>query len=133
MTTKGLAPGEKLKRSALPGNTSSPWAWVGTEVSRPSDITSEHLLLACNLSERNNLPFCPNKYALVLETIAKPTEATQVPEADRELEDDVIVISDDEQPSCNPKACKANPNCLNYLGQDGWEDESQSIFYTYPV
>ncbi|TFY64882.1 hypothetical protein EVJ58_g2344 [Rhodofomes roseus] len=43
--------------------------------------------------------------------------------AEGELEDDIIVISDDEAPRCTSKACKSNPYCLNYLGQEKWEDE----------
>lgn len=37
--------------------------------------------------------------------------------------EDIIVISDDDAPSCSKKDCKTNPNCLNYLGQESWEDE----------
>jgi ubiquitin carboxyl-terminal hydrolase 48 len=35
---------------------------------------------------------------------------------------DVVIISDDETPSCSKKYCSKNPNCLNYLAQDRWED-----------
>ena len=41
--------------------------------------------------------------------------------------DDVIVISDDEGPMCTNKICKYNPYCLNYLGQDKWEDSGESV------
>ncbi|KAG5647281.1 hypothetical protein DXG03_000817 [Asterophora parasitica] len=42
---------------------------------------------------------------------------------DGELDDDIIIISDDEGHPCAAKACKFSPNCLNYLGQENWEDE----------
>ncbi|RDB21476.1 Ubiquitin carboxyl-terminal hydrolase 48 [Hypsizygus marmoreus] len=125
--SKGLAPGEKLKRNALPGNNSSPWAWVGTEVVRPSDITSEHLLVSCGLSKRNKHPVCPNKYASISRNDVQPSKTSQSSAADGELDDDVIVISDDEGPVCSPKTCKSNPNCLNYLGQEAWEDEEKAM------
>jgi ubiquitin carboxyl-terminal hydrolase 48 len=122
---KGLAPGESLQRFLVPKNVlSDHWAWVGTEVSHPADITLEHRLLACGLSPRSKHPFCPNKYATTLsEQPSTPpplkTEVT-VPE-----EDEIIVISDNEEVKCNKKSCKGNPNCLNYLGQDKWEDEGK--------
>lgn len=40
-----------------------------------------------------------------------------------ELEDDIIVISEDDHPVCDSRTCKSNPNCVNYLGQDKWENE----------
>ena len=47
--------------------------------------------------------------------------------AEGEIEDDVIVISDDDAPPCTKKLCRANPNCLNYLGQEKWEEEGPFI------
>lgn len=124
LTSNGLAPGEQLKRNTLPGNNSSPWGWVGTEVVNPSEITSEHLLVACGLSERNLYPFCPNKYShsCMPAILQSPTEPRE-PSVNEELDEDVIVISDDELLHCVRKSCKANPNCLNFLGQENWEDE----------
>jgi hypothetical protein len=125
LTSKGLAPGEQLKRSTLPGNNSSPWGWVGTEVVNPSEISSEHLLVACGLSERNRHPCCPNKHSLVSHNLAIEASQTHYkePPVDGELDEDVIVISDDEPSQCARKSCKTNLNCLNYLGQEDWEDE----------
>ncbi|KAG9318845.1 hypothetical protein JVU11DRAFT_949 [Chiua virens] len=102
---KGLAAGEHLKRAKLAAGDSSAWGWVDTEVSDPSQLTLEHRLMTCGLSRRNKNP-------------------TTV--ANGELENDVIVVSDDEPPPCNKKACKNNPNCLNYLGQLQWEDEEMA-------
>ncbi|KAF8077825.1 hypothetical protein FPV67DRAFT_1557276 [Lyophyllum atratum] len=129
LTNKGLAPGEQLKRSALPGNNSSSWGWVGTEVIRASDITPEHHLVSCGLSKRNNHPFCLNKYSPISQNFAKPQldKTHEVQPTDGELDDDVIIISDDEVPPCGLKTCKSNPNCLNYLGQEDWEDEDDAM------
>ncbi|KAF8163463.1 hypothetical protein B0H34DRAFT_795175 [Crassisporium funariophilum] len=125
---KGLAPGEQLRRSAIPNTTfmtSSPWGWVGTEVLEPAGITPEHCMSACNLSRRNNNPYCPNKFAATIFEghLLDSPEPPEQPTVNGELDDDIIIISDDEKPSCSKKLCKANPNCLNYLGQDKWEDE----------
>lgn len=121
---KGLVAGEQLKRGKLPGN--DPWGWVGTEVTHTSRITLEHRLMTCGLSRRSGNPFCTNKYAHKPEKQSSPTPKHDV--ADGELQDDVIVISDDEPPPCSKKLCKNNPNCLNYLGQETWEDEG--VFVT---
>lgn len=120
--SKGLAPGESLKRYLVPAKSpqSSLWNWVGSEVSQVADITPEHYLTAYGLSARNMNAFCINKYAI---SQAQPPP-TPPEEKDRTAkEDDVIVISDDEQDKCTKKSCKDNPNCLNYLGQEKWEDE----------
>ncbi|KAI6132145.1 hypothetical protein EDD16DRAFT_1891250 [Pisolithus croceorrhizus] len=121
---KGLAAGEHLKRAKLAGNNSSAWGWVDIEVSDPSQITPEHRLMTCGLSRRNRNPFCGNKYVSKPEQ-SQPTVTLEptVETANGESENDIIVVSDDEPPNCTKKACKNNPNCLNYLGQDKWEDE----------
>lgn len=122
-SSRGLNAGEVLKRSTLPGNSTTTWGWVGTEVLDVSQLTREHLLMACGLSARNTHPLCRNKFALKVERRDSSRAPTPKTPVDGELNDDVIVISDDEGPTCSKKACKTNPNCLNYLGQDLWEDE----------
>ncbi|KAI6138857.1 hypothetical protein EDD17DRAFT_1782678 [Pisolithus thermaeus] len=124
---KGLAAGEHLKRAKLAGNNSSAWGWVDIEVSDPSQITPEHRLMTCGLSRRNRNPFCGNKYVSKPEQ-SQPTVTLEptVETANGESENDIIVVSDDEPPNCAKKACKNNPNCLNYLGQDKWEDEGKA-------
>ncbi|KAF8798163.1 cysteine proteinase [Phlegmacium glaucopus] len=122
---RGLAPGELLKRNAI--NSTSPWGWVGTEVTDLADITLEHQMLACNLSQRNDAPYCCNKFAPTQDKANEDSPRKHhLPSVNGELDDDIIVISDDEQPSCSKKLCKANPNCLNYLGQEMWEDEDEA-------
>ena len=118
---KGLAPGEHLKRNAI----TSLWGWVGTEVTNLADITLEHRMLACNLSQRSNVPYCRNKFAIEDVSHANSQKERQFPlqGVNGELDDDIIVISDDDESSCSKKCCKTNPNCLNYLGQAKWEDE----------
>lgn len=122
----GLAPGEQLKRAKLAAGVSLTWGWVDTEVSDPSRITLEHRLMTCGLSKRNKNPFCGNRHApKPTKSSPPPADETQTNVANGELENDVIVVSDDEPPPCNKKVCKNNPNCLNYLGQAQWEDEGK--------
>ena len=83
-------------------------------------------MLACNLSQRNYLPYCRNKFSATEDDApANSSRESSRPNVNGELDDDIIVISDDEQPSCSKKLCKTNPNCLNYLGQEKWEDEGR--------
>ncbi|KAG6918120.1 hypothetical protein DXG01_016308 [Tephrocybe rancida] len=125
-SSKGLAPGQQLKRSVLPNNSSSHWAWVGTEVALASEITPEHLLISCGLSKRNKHPFCQNKYSPKQAVKPQPSQSVKAAPVGGELDDDIIIISDDEGPSCSSKNCKSNPNCLNHLGQEDWEDEDDA-------
>ncbi|CAA7271556.1 unnamed protein product [Cyclocybe aegerita] len=129
LSPKGFAAGDQLKRNALPRpSTSDPWGWVVSEVSDAAGITQEHSISACNLAARNKNTSCRNKYSTI--TVKKdagtPKATPPSSTAAGELEDDIIVISDDDEPSCPKKECKANPMCLNYLGQDLWEDEEQA-------
>lgn len=123
VSSKGLAFGDDLKRTALSKDSRLPWSWVGTEITDVADITLEHLLSTCGLSERNCYPHCPNKYTLFKNGEMKGASSS----AEGEIEDDVIVISDDDAPPCTKKLCRANPNCLNYLGQEKWEEEGPFI------
>lgn len=124
----GLSPGERLKRAKLTGNASySAWGWVGTEVTDTSGITDDYRLATCGFSRNSSNVLCPNKHAQERKASSPPkvnghTDA----QGEEELADDVIVISDDEGPTCSTKACKHNPYCLNYLGQGKWEDAGES-------
>ncbi|KAJ6597092.1 cysteine proteinase [Mycena vulgaris] len=119
-SSKGLAAGEPLKRTAH-AVVSSSWGWVASEATDTSAITAEHLSMTCGLSKRNTHPFCRNKYAKL--PARKPRTHSR-----GEIEDDIIVISsdDEEDLNCTKKLCKNNPNCLNYLGQKKWEDEDDA-------
>ncbi|KAM5535206.1 hypothetical protein V8D89_011142 [Ganoderma adspersum] len=122
--TTGLCPGQRLKRAKLTGNASySAWGWVGTEVTDTPGITDEYRLATCGFSRNSSNTLCPNKHAGERGASSPPkvnghTDA----QGEEELADDVIVISDDEGPTCGTKTCKPNPYCLNYLGQDKWEN-----------
>jgi hypothetical protein len=119
---KGLDPGERLDRQKLPGKGDSPWGWVGSEAFDVSDITREHLLAACSFAD-GIYPFCANNFNPSESRESVAEEAV----AKGEFEEDVIVVSDDdESPPCIKKKCKNNPNCLNYLGQNDWEDAGNS-------
>jgi hypothetical protein len=120
---QGLSAGERLKRAKLSGHDQLAWAWVGSEVTNAADITQEHRLATCGFSESSTFPFCPNKYRKDTGKQNSQTKATKVA---GELDDDIIVVSDDETSVCSAKACRNNPNCLNYLGQEQWENEGLS-------
>lgn len=126
----GLNAGERLKRTKLTDSrVYSAWGWVGTEVSDVSRITQQHRLATCGLSDNSPHSICPNRFAI--SKASTPVKGSPNGEAaGAEPDDDVIVISDDEAPNCNAKACKSNPYCLNHLGQEKWEDEGERIVPT---
>ena len=105
-------PGPSTKRHK-PDITS--WAtprypWLAS-IQSASEIGLEHVLALCGLGPLAKTPLCPNKYD---ERAAS--------------EGDVIQVSDSEDEatrSCSKAKCKNNPYCLNYLGQERWENESQ--------
>ena len=125
-----LSAGDRLKRAKLTGTDYySAWGWVGTEVQDPADITEEHRLATCGFSKRSPWPLCPNKFARDDQSnvAAERLQTERKAPTDGELQEDIIVISDDEGPSCSNKNCRTNPFCLNYLGQERWEDEGTFI------
>ncbi|KAI0362032.1 cysteine proteinase [Trametes cingulata] len=124
----GLSAGERLKRTKLTGNAAySAWGWVGTEVADTSGITQEHRLATCGLSKSSTHPLCPNQYVEKEKTPPRgKVGGNDGQTGPQEPAEDVIVISDDEGPMCSSKACKHNPYCLNYLGQDKWEDAGKA-------
>ncbi|THH17534.1 hypothetical protein EW146_g3292 [Bondarzewia mesenterica] len=121
--SEGLAAGERLKRHKLADGSDSSWGWVGTEVLDVSEISREHRLATCGFAR--SASFCPNRY--MRRAPKASTSVNHVATAEGELADDVIVISDDEAPHCSKKYCRKNPNCLNYLGQEKWENEENAM------
>ena len=93
-------------------------------------ITQEHRQRACGFSPYVGFPFCRNKAeADASQSTAPVVDVTP----DQDDQDTIIVLSDsDEEPECSKKACKHNPNCLNYLGWEKWHEEgtssSQALF-----
>lgn len=118
--TVGLAAGAKLKRNKLVHHDSR-WSWVGESARAEQDITLEHCIEACGLAPHAPYfhPFCPNKYIVEKPRLGK--SATTKQNAAANNGEEVIVVSEDEKPKCSKRDCKANPNCLNYLGQEFWE------------
>lgn len=113
------APAEQfLKKFALPKNGSGRWSWVGTEVATPDDITCNHRLAAYGFNSKSGSVACANQHS--------SRHAATGAGAPNDSEDEIIVISDDEAtPVCSKKNCKGNPRCLNYLGQDVWENPAK--------
>ena len=127
---EGLAAGERLKRHKLTSDLGdewdSPWGWVGTSVTDASRITEEHLLATCGFSRRSRHPFCVNKYQ---KRSTKPVDLVETVESGEEQVQEVIILSDDGAPTCNKRNCSKNPNCLNYLTQDQWEDAGRLFLF----
>lgn len=129
--SQGLAAGERLKRHKLASASDPSWGWVGTEVKDASNISEEHLLATCGFARNNAAAFCPNKYSKRSQKQVEPGPSAPPPQetvADGELADDVIVISSDteETHNCSKKACRKRQNCVNYIGQEKWENKGAS-------
>jgi hypothetical protein len=84
----------------------------------PDHITPEHRLRACGLSAGASRNCCPNKYTA-------QTSAEREMNAQDTQDDDVIIV-DEDLIVCNRKRSKASPTCLNYLGQEQWENDGTS-------
>ncbi|KAJ3544080.1 hypothetical protein NMY22_g2917 [Coprinellus aureogranulatus] len=119
-TAKQTPAEQTLKQFASPKDGPGRWSWVGTEIERPNDISRSHTLAAYGFTSQSGFSICPNKFP------ARQSAAqTAVPQSELN-EEEIIVISDDEAtPICSKKNCKGNPRCLNYMGQDVWENPAK--------
>jgi hypothetical protein len=141
----GLGAGVQLERSSLPSkpvdaangsdNSDSPWGWVLNPVRSSSEIRKEHRLRACGISLHPSSG-CSNTFSQEQEQdficADRPRKKQKIEKDGDNMEADVIIVSSDDEPkpnrltkvACSKKGCKTNLQCLNYLGQDLWEDES---------
>ncbi|KAG8751493.1 hypothetical protein FRC14_007826, partial [Serendipita sp. 396] len=91
--------------------------WTST-VHNVEDVTQEHVLAAYGIGPLGIKRPCFNKYK------GAPHEGSEPRQEDDNME--IIEISDDEEThleaNCSKAKCKTNPYCLNYLGQDMWEN-----------
>lgn len=126
-----------------------------TSTSSPAILTSEHLLRAYGLaSPRPNAAedeiinrVCPNKWlekpVVVPEVVVvEPAKEEEIVITDSENEDEEVIIVDTTKKakgkgkavavikaSCNLGHCSDNPKCLNWLGQDKWENSGKFKFF----
>ena len=118
-----------MKRDRHAGNNFAAWGWVGSDVSDMANIGREHILATCHFSNQGGFSICENSYRLA-PTIGPTNQKNNVEDKEPEGDpDDVIVISGDEPPVCHKKACRKNPQCLNHLGQEVWENEGQCFAF----
>lgn len=96
------------------------WNWIGSDVSRSNEITLTHRIRAAGLEQCDGRRACRNIYS---RKVANGFSAMCISDAT----EDLITIDSDEEfdSSCTKKLCKDNPFCLNYLGQELWEDEGE--------
>lgn len=82
----------------------SAWGWVGLDVLKLEQITRAHLMIAYGFSSHGKV-FHPCKYTT---------------ETAGEDEDTAVVVV--EENICDKKACRKDPLCTNFLGQEKWEN-----------
>jgi len=86
------------------------------------EILQLHAQAACGFGPLGHKQCCPNKFARMVLTPFGD---------DQKMEVEVIDISDSEGEVyhvCSQARCKANPYCLNFLGQERWESPSELFF-----
>lgn len=142
-----MAPKKKTK--ILPTIRSDFLASLPRKLSGPSNLTSEQLLRAYGLAQPRNDAgddeilnrVCPNKWVeRSTETIVpmKPPSPI-IPDSEDEDDDEVQIVEPESSKASTSKKstakgkgkakdlcclehCVGNPRCLNWLGQDKWEN-----------
>ena len=113
------------KRGTAAYKANDCWNWAGKVARTVQEITPDFRLRACGLAAANNSPLCRNQYAdhiLIDGEVEKEGSVRgkkrRKLESKAKSEDDATEVHE-----CSKKACKTNPHCLNWLGQEDWEDE----------
>ena len=114
--TKGGKSNQILLSAFAAGDSNKAWM---DELQSTETLTQVHAQAACGFGPLGHKQCCPNKFART---------ALQPIREDTKIQAEVIDISDSDeevQYVCSQSKCKANPYCLNYLGQDKWESSSE--------
>lgn len=125
------------------------------KLSGPSNLTSEQLLRAYGLAQPRNEAaddeilnrVCPNKWVEKSTEIVAPVKPSSpiIPDSEDEDDDVQIIDPEDSKASTSKKStakgkgkakdlcclehCVGNPRCLNWLGQDKWENSGLCLFH----
>ncbi|KZT53991.1 cysteine proteinase [Calocera cornea HHB12733] len=110
----------------------SRWSWVKLDVKAADQINPKHMAWSCGFAEESGYTACVNKWSKEAkskedkrkgkEVDTLPVE--QVPKTEETQKSDVIDLT--APAPCDKKKCRDNPNCLNHLGQEAWEDEEEA-------
>ena len=104
-------PSTKRLKTDITNWTTPRYPWLAS-IQSASEVRIEHVLALCGLGLLAKTPLCPNKFQKTADS-----------------EGSVVDVSDGEDETahnCSKVKCKNNPYCLNYLGQERWENEGQS-------
>ncbi|KZO97701.1 hypothetical protein CALVIDRAFT_535804 [Calocera viscosa TUFC12733] len=110
----------------------SRWSWVKLHVKAVDQINAKHMAWACGFAEESGYPLCVNKWSKEAKNREDKGKGKEVETkaADEELKSEEApkadVIDLTAQTPCDKKKCRDNPNCLNHLGQEAWEDEEEA-------
>jgi len=148
---RGGRPSTKRLKTDITSWTTPPtprYPWL-TLIQSESDVGIEHVLALCGLGPLARTSLCPNKFQHHQPQQPQPQRAwagaDSKGDGDDVLEasssgdnDDNDDANDDDEGdhqdettitithNCSKVNCKNNPYCLNYLGQERWENEGQS-------
>ena len=111
---KGLKGFQQSLGTTSSSSRDAEWMSLVTSV---DEIGQIHADTACSIGQLGRRDVCPNKYSATMDHVPKMTL-----QEDKE----VINITDSEDeyvaPKCVKARCKASPYCLNFLGQEEWEN-----------
>ena len=131
-------PSTKRLKTDITSWTTPRYPWLAS-IQSASEVNIEHILALCGLGPLSKIPLCPNKFQKRVRARA---------DADSTGDDDVVELSDGDgdgdgdededetittthnnnnNDSCSKVKCRNNPYCLNYLGQERWENQGQSV------
>jgi len=119
---------KRPKTADITSWTTPRYPWLAS-IESASEVGIEHVLALCSLGPLAKTRLCPNKF----KERANSANSTTTGDGDGDGDGDVINVSDSDEDEattyshcCSKVKCKNNPYCLNYLGQEKWENQGQS-------
>jgi hypothetical protein len=118
--------------------TTPRYPWLAL-IQSASEVGIEHVLALCGLGPLAKTPLCPNKFQQQQRqqlqqrvecavgdsrVVVEASSSSGDGDRDGDSEDNEITIT--THSNCSKVSCKNNPYCLNYLGQERWENQGQS-------
>ncbi|KAG8853524.1 hypothetical protein FRB96_008126 [Tulasnella sp. 330] len=113
----------KRARPSVQSLLDTRWEWLDQEKATPPlSITNVNARDVYGFISREGNDICPLKREKIKRKPAKRVYGKQAAKEVIEINTTEEEEEEEDSGACNPKGCKKNPQCLNYLGQALWQD-----------
>ena len=117
-------PSTKRLKTDITSWTTPRYPWLAS-IQSASDVKIEHILALCGLGPLSKTPLCPNKFQNTRDDVVELSDGDGDGDGDGDEDETITTTHNNNNDSCSKVKCRNNPYCLNYLGQERWENQGQ--------